>query len=185
VSSRARAAAQCGAVAFVSFLLVLLVWRVTHANGGVVAELAKGRSPPAPEVSLESLGEGGPKITLRTHAGRVVVLNFWASWCGPCEQEAPGFEAAWRRWRSHLVSFVGVDVRDSAGDARRFVERHRLSYPLARGGEATLTLYGVGALPQTFIITPRGRVLEHLSGFLSEETLNARIARALRLAGAD
>ena len=178
----ARSTAQCAALFLVSFLLAPLVWRVTHASGGVAGELATGATPPAPTFSLERLNGPG-SVDLESYAGTVVVLNFWASWCGPCQQEAAGFERAWQRWRKQPVTFVGVDARDAKGSARQFLEAHHVSYPNGHAAsEDTLTLYGVGALPATFIISPAGRVVDHLEGFVSEGQLNARVASALRSA---
>jgi cytochrome c biogenesis protein CcmG/thiol:disulfide interchange protein DsbE len=164
---------------------VLLVWHTTHATGGVAAQFAKGERLPAPEFSLDRLNGPGV-VDLGAYAGRVVVLNFWASWCGPCKQESPGLESAWRHWKEHIVTFVGIDVRDFKSDACAFVNRYHLSYPVAHdGSEETVLLYGVGQLPETFVISPQGRVVDHVVGFVSQNELNSSIVRALRHAGAE
>jgi cytochrome c biogenesis protein CcmG, thiol:disulfide interchange protein DsbE len=182
---RGRSAAQHAAVAVLAFLFVLLAWRLTHASGGVAAELAGGKAPVAPAFSLGRLNGTG-RVNLDDDAGRVVVLNFWASWCGPCNHEAAGFERAWRRWRSHLVTFIGLNAHDAKSDARAFVKRYHVSYPNAHDGSGnTLQLYGVGAMPETFVISPQGRVVDHVLGYVSEHDLDRRIARALHAAGAE
>ena len=181
---RAGAAAPHLAVALVAFLLVLLLWVLTHSSGGVSAAVARGQTPQAPEFSLEPLS-GSRRVDLERYAGRVLVVNFWASWCGPCRSEAPALERLWRRWRSHLVTFVGVDVHDVTGDARGFARASGLSYPLGRdaSGQAA-RVYGVGNLPATFVISTRGRVVARFLGPVSAQELDRVIARTLRSAGA-
>ena len=173
------------AVAVVSFLLVLLVWTLTHSNGGVAAALGRGQTPVAPSFVLKSLSRSG-SINLETYGGRVIVVNFWASWCGPCSAETPVLNRAWRHWQSHLVTFIGVDTRDAEGDARSFARRAHISYPLGYDGSGrTARTYGVGALPATFVISPQGRVVARILGALSAQKLNGVIARTLHRAGAE
>jgi peroxiredoxin len=180
---RARLAAQSAAVAALAFLFVVLVWRVAHTNGGVAAEVARGERPVGPAFSLARLSGRGT-VDLGDYSGRVVV-SFFASWCGPCKSEAPGLERSWHRWRDDLVTFVGIDVRDFAGDARSFVKRFALSFAIARDrSESTAEQYGVDALPSTFVVSPDGRVVANFVGYASETALDDAIARALRAAGA-
>jgi cytochrome c biogenesis protein CcmG, thiol:disulfide interchange protein DsbE len=115
--SRRQIPAQL-AVALVTFLLVLLLWTLTHPNGGVAAALDRGETPVAPSFTLKSL-RGSGSIKLDTYGGRVIVLNFWASWCGPCRAETPALNRAWQHWKSHLVTFIGVDTRDAKGTGGR------------------------------------------------------------------
>ncbi|MGH2757868.1 MAG: TlpA disulfide reductase family protein, partial [Actinomycetota bacterium] len=118
----------------------------------------------APEFSLESLS--GETLTSRQLRGHPVVLNFWASWCAPCREEAPLLEAKWREYREQGVRFVGVNIRDHEADARRFVERYGLSFPILRDPDQTLAgELGVGlGLPQTFFISADWRLLSTVSG---------------------
>jgi cytochrome c biogenesis protein CcmG, thiol:disulfide interchange protein DsbE len=180
---RQQLAAQLG-VSLVAFLLVLLVWILTHSNNSVAAALDRGKTPRAPSFSISSLS-GQHSVELTTYGGRVIVINFWASWCGPCRGETPALEHAWQKWKTHLVTFIGVDVRDSRADARSFTKHAQISYLVGHDGSGvTGRAYGVGALPATFIVSPRGRVVARFLGPVSEQTLDAAIRRALRRAGA-
>jgi len=185
VGVRRRFVGEPLAAALVMFLLVLLLWALTHANGGVAAALERGRTPVAPSFELASLRGQGP-IKLEAYGGRVIVVNFWASWCGPCRGETPTLNRAWQHWKSHLVTFVGVDTRDAKGDGRAFAEIAHVVYPVGYdASERTARTYGVGALPATFVISPNGHVVARFLGALSAQQLNAAIARTLHLAGVE
>jgi cytochrome c biogenesis protein CcmG, thiol:disulfide interchange protein DsbE len=133
----------------------------------------------APDFSLRRLnGEGS--LRLRSLRGKVVVLNFWASWCVPCKQEAPLLETVAERYRSAGLVVVGVDAQDFRGDARRFIERHGLTYPVVRdGGGSTLTHYDVTGFPETWFVDRAGHVVgEHVRGPLTR----ARLVRNIEIA---
>src|ERR687887_2506717 len=163
---------QALTVAVVAGLLGLLIWKIAHQNGGAASELAKGKSPPAPRFVLPRLDAQG-KLALASLRGKVVVLNFWASWCNPCKSEAPRLEAAWRRWRSQGVVVVGVDAQDFSGDARRFMRTHKLTYPNVHDGPGNvLPKYGVTGFPETYFVGRDGRLVgERVQGEISEEKL--------------
>jgi cytochrome c biogenesis protein CcmG/thiol:disulfide interchange protein DsbE len=164
MSRTVKLAGQVVALAAVAGLLGLLVWKLTHQTkppkiGG-----------PAPAFSLKRVDDSGT-LALASLRGKPVVLNFWASWCGPCKGEAKMLETAWRQYKSKGVVFVGVDYHDVTGDARRFLERHGITYPTVQDGSGAIAdRYGVSAVPETYFIDRRGRLVGvHIMGTVADQ----------------
>ena len=175
-----RLGAQALSVALVAGLLALLVWKVAHQTGGsnVAAEVRKGQTPTAPDFTLPRLGGGGD-LSLASFRGKAVLVNFWASWCGPCRDEAPLLERASRQYPGRLV-VLGVDYQDFSGDAKKFVSRYHITYPVVRDGSGKLLApYGVTGAPETFFVNAAGKVVAHAPGAVDGETLAAGISKAL------
>lgn len=174
--------AQTLAVGLVGALLGLLVWKVVREERSDVPEqLAQGKTPPAPIFTLPRLDENG-ELSLASLRGKAVVVNFWASWCKPCEEEAPLLERAWQRYRERGLVVVGVDAQDFGKDARRFARKNGMSYPLVRDGPGkTLGKYGVTGFPETFFVNRDGKLVgERISGAVEEDQLRENIELALR-----
>jgi cytochrome c biogenesis protein CcmG/thiol:disulfide interchange protein DsbE len=161
-------------------LLGLLVWDVTHStHGGVAAKVDRGKSVRAPSLSLPLFGDKGT-FDLASYRGKVVVLNFWASWCVDCKLEARTLHAAAARWGGKVV-FVGVDGSDLTSSARRYMKHYRINYRVVRdvGGHAQST-WGVTGFPETFFVDPQGVVVPpHVNGPIPASDLNAAIRSAL------
>lgn len=122
----------------------------------------------APTPSLPTL-DGPGKSSLAAYRGKVVVLNYWASWCDPCRQEAPLLERWQQRIKSQGGTVLGVDVLDVAGDARAFVNKYKLTYPILRDGSgASQTAYGILAYPESFVIGRDGRIAAARRGVVDD-----------------
>jgi cytochrome c biogenesis protein CcmG/thiol:disulfide interchange protein DsbE len=182
MARRGKHILQAAAVLVVALLVALLGWRVAQQEEGRGLDdaLAGGERPVAPQLSFESL-EGNGTIDLADYRGKAVVLNFWASWCLPCKKEAPLLQEAWERHGDGGLVVVGIDAQDLKSDARSFVERYGLRYPIAYDGNgASLGRFGVTGFPETWFVGRDGRLVgEHIVGEFDAEQLEENIQAAL------
>jgi cytochrome c biogenesis protein CcmG/thiol:disulfide interchange protein DsbE len=182
VTRQLKLGAQAVAVAAVGALLALLIWKLAHQNGGAAAALRDGKHPTAPGFELPRLDRSG-ELALSSLRGKAVVLNFWASWCVPCKEEAPLFQAAWERWRGRGVVVLGIDSEDFGTDALRFMRRYGITYPVVHTGSDSLkTRYGATGYPETFFVDRAGKLVGHIPGALGKRdaaVLDREIRKAL------
>jgi cytochrome c biogenesis protein CcmG/thiol:disulfide interchange protein DsbE len=136
--------------------------------------------PPAPDAgrSLPVL-DGSARSSLASLKGKVVVLNFWASWCEPCQVEAPLLEHAQSALERHDATVLGVTYLDASPDSQRFVHQYHLTYPNLRDNSGTFAhSYGTDQLPESFVIDRRGRIVMISRGEIEQSFLNRAIALA-------
>ena len=172
--------AQAVVVAGVLALLALLVWRVTHPQQSNLPQLVRdGKKPTAPVFSLPRLDRDG-RIELAGLRGKAVVINFWASWCRPCRNEAPRLQEAWSTYGPERLVVLGIDSQDFKGDARKFLRKYELTYPIVHDASgSTYGPYGLTGFPETFFVNREGKVVGYVSGELTRQDLAENIRRAL------
>lgn len=189
-----RLLGRAAAAVCVGLLIALLVYGLMAKapNTGIDDSLAQSRAIAAPGFELSVLADGtlgrglsaklqpalaDRRIALEELRGTPVVVNFWASWCVPCRQEAPLLERSWRDARGRGVLFVGLNMQDLTEDAREFMREFGVSYLNVRDPTNRVARrWGVTGLPETFFVTKRGEVVGHVIGVISEAQLRDGIA---------
>ena len=174
---RALSPISIAAILGVLAVVGLLAYGVgsSEPDRGIEEALARGERSEAPEVALPRL-DGNGRGTLQQYRGTVVVLNFWASWCEPCRAESPLLERWHRRVRPRGGTVLGIDVLDVTADARDFVRRYGLSYPMLRDRDGeTIRSFGVAAYPETFVIDRSGRIAASRRGPVDDAFLRRSV----------
>jgi cytochrome c biogenesis protein CcmG/thiol:disulfide interchange protein DsbE len=140
----------------------------------------RGLRPPAPQSGYAlPLLSGHGKTTLASYDGKIVVLNFWASWCEPCQEEAPRLERIQRQLLRHGGTVLGVTFRDASPDSLSFVKRYHLTYPNLDDTTGEFArAYGTNEIPESFVIDRHG----HVVAVLRQEASEAFLDRAVSLA---
>jgi thiol-disulfide isomerase/thioredoxin len=148
---------------FISVLFVIIPL-ASCERGKEEGSSTESNSSYAKDFSLYSL-DGNKRVELKNFKDKPIVINFWASWCGPCREEMPFFEKAWDEYKDKGVIFLGINVLDEEKNARDFLHSFGISYINLRdsSGEAANT-YGVNALPVTFFIDKEGKILRRNYG---------------------
>lgn len=203
-SPKRRVLGPVATVLGVLLLLVLLAYGLTTQSRETRIDdrLASGR-PTAPEpfdLTVLEPGMLGPRLegalgsrlgdrrlALAELRGSPAVVNYWASWCAPCREEAPRLESAWKLARRQGVLFLGLNMQDITGDARAFLREFGVSYPTIRDPtDATARSWGATGIPETYFLSSRGEVVGHVIGVVSDDQLTAGVsaARSGRVVGA-
>lgn len=142
---------------------------ITSGAGGA----ASYRSAPA--FTLPALGEPGRQVSLSQYAGQAVIVNFWASWCAPCQQETP-LLARWHAQHSQVV-LLGLDENDTVASALEFARAKGVGYPLASDPDmSAASAYGVNGLPQTFFLNASHQIVAHTLGVVTSAQLAAGLS---------
>lgn len=154
-------------------LLSIVGWKLWQSGRGPVS------SGPAPDFTLNTFD--GQTLRLSALQGQVVVVNFWASWCLPCREEAPILERTWSAYKDKGVVFVGVAYLDDEAAARDFIAEFNLTYPNGTDlGTRISTQYRLKGIPETFFVSRAGELQSVFIGPLAESDLRQRIESLLQ-----
>ncbi len=147
--------------------------------------LATPTEGPAPAFAVtmynyDGMAMSGEQTSLRDLRGKAVVVNFWASYCVPCQEEAPMLERVWNDYRDQGVVFLGINTEDPEKEALDYLAEYRITYPNAPDRGAKIeNAYRITGIPETFVISTDGEIVRHFLSQPNERDLRAEIDRAL------
>ena len=161
-------------IAFVIVLAVIALFAIGIQMRGI-KPVEKGL---APQFTMPLFGGG--TFSLAEQRGKVVVVNFWASWCVPCRQEGPILESTWRKYKDRGVVFVGVDYVDTDKEAMAFIKEFNVTYPNGPDiGTETARAFHIQGVPETYFVGKDGLLYGNRIGPIDQATLSAKIEEVL------
>ena len=167
---------------FVLLIIALLIYGLISTNAGSNKEgaIAPSAREKAPDKKLPVLGSKGEK-SLADWRGKVIVVNIWASWCGPCRDEAPVLERIWRKNRKDGVVMVGINTMDVTNDALKFVRQYKITFPSLRDGDGERKrAWGATGVPETYLVDRDGKIAWLRRGPIEGPELQRAIDRVLK-----
>jgi cytochrome c biogenesis protein CcmG/thiol:disulfide interchange protein DsbE len=162
------------ATGVIAFIVLALLGYALLAKPSVPPQIGS----PVPEFDLTAF-DGSP-MNLVAQQGRIVVINFFASWCAPCRQEAADLEQTWREYQDRGVQFYGIAYKDADSRAQAFLEEFDVTYPsTVERGNRTARTYGLTGVPETFVVNKQGLLERHFLGPITKAQLSQEIDRLL------
>lgn len=159
-------------IRFAILAVIFIGIAVALYNGFIKDKAVVQTGKPAPDFVLSTLQ--GEKLQLSDYKGKGVVLNFWGTWCQPCEAEMPDLENSYKKFKDQGVTVIGVNIREPEVTVKPFVERYQLTFPIVLDRTNEITqLYEIGPIPTTYFIDKDGIVKKIvIGGPMSEETIS-------------
>jgi cytochrome c biogenesis protein CcmG/thiol:disulfide interchange protein DsbE len=166
---------------FITLIIIIpLLWLLAYGfsrDPRYISSPLIGRQAPPFTVTLFD----GRKLSLGDLRGKVVFLNFWASWCPPCRAEARDLEATWRRLKDQDIVFLGIDIQDTEEAALAYLSEFNITYPNGRDASGKIAIdYGVWGIPETFFIDPDGLITYKPVGTLGPAIITVKLDEAKR-----
>ncbi len=162
----------------IAFIVALMIWGVASTGGeggrpGVNDNFGEVSLSVEPDADFELVTMSGESITLSELRGKVVMVDFWSSWCVPCRAEGPILAAKYLEWRDRGVEFVGVAIWDERGAVNDFIARNGIEYTNGMDDKGSIAIdWGVRGIPEKFFITADGEVVKKVIGPNTEHTLD-------------
>jgi cytochrome c biogenesis protein CcmG/thiol:disulfide interchange protein DsbE len=163
----------------------ILVAAVVLLAAAAIGYAALGAQQPAlkvgqPAPAFSATTREGLKIDSQQLKNNVVVVNFFASWCKPCQEEAAGLEAVWKEYRQRNVFFLGVTYQDTEAKVTEFLKTHGVSYLIANDDGTLSKKFGITGVPETYIISRDGNLAFKAIGPVAADELRAELNKTLR-----
>ncbi len=158
-------------------LFALLVWGTIQSGGraggfGINAQFGEVKVQRQPARPFELTLFDGRTLTLEAHKGQAVMVDFWASWCPPCREEAPVLAQVYKEYEDKGVKFIGIDIWDSQNEAIKFVDRYGVTYPNGLDQKGSIAIdYGVSGIPEKYFISREGILVKKFIGPVNREKL--------------
>lgn len=174
-----RAISFAAVAAALAALAGLLIYGMTSEGSSSIGSIAVPKRA-APNFSLTLFEvSGGGTFAKADIAGEPAVINFWASWCPPCKEEADDLEQGWQEYKDRGVMFLGVNVMDKESDALKFIDEYGVTYRNGPDKSDIALDFGMLAVPETFFINRDGMIVRKFAGAITIEQLRVFIDELL------
>src|SRR6266567_6808696 len=166
-------------VGFLALLTSQLLTPIQTQHQGTVSSPLIGH--PAPDFTLPRLGPShASTLRLAQLKGAPLVINFWASWCDPCKEEAPLLQQTWKQVQPQGVQFLGIDYEDTRSNALAFLHHYGITYPNVTDSSGSVAIpYGVAGVPETYFVNRHGVIVQKITGALNQPALQQAITALL------